>query len=603
VGGAHYNKWDEIWELGDFNSLGQEYPDNTRIRAKDYVPVVGGSTYYFCSPNNASFYFYDSNKDHVDGNRSVTGNSTFTAPSNASYLRFSIVSAYGTTYNNDIAINYPSSVTTYSPYSNLCPIHGTDEVGVDVCGFNLFDNNTFVKGRLDSGIVGYADNTTEMTITDSGVDFTTNANYRGVVGGFIKVKPNTDYYLTYTYNGSITVTRSVDFYDKGGNWLYRMTPFTNPFTTPSDCQYIRIAFQLNSSGSASITDICVNISTPTGNPKDGDYVPFNGNSETLSLPTTVYGGTVDVTGGSGSVTYGYIDLGSLTWYTGPTSGTFYSETLPYPARNPQSSTEISNSKCTCYEIIDAQTWYYGRKTGATITGVGYGAAGRIGIFDETQTAATREQFKSYVSGQYIAYPLATPSTLSTTPTPINMLEGVNNVWSECSEDGAVVGDAEQSLIYQPQNIVGELRQEINGKIDKGWHDSFANLTDTAFSNLANGQILKWNSTTNKWENANESGGGGLPAWTKIWNYKSGATFTMPSGKTDIMLVIVSTLVATRLTSAFYPVEYPFSYILAVEYTLADGAVGLDINTSNAAHPWIDSSQYSLSDFDFEIWVR
>lgn len=42
----------------------------------------------------------------------------------------------------------------------------------------------------------------------------------------------------------------------------------------------------------------------------------------------------------------------------------------------------------------------------------------------------------------------------------------------------------------------------------GGSSTFAGLDDVNFSNLQNGQVPKYNSTTHKWENANESGGGG-----------------------------------------------------------------------------------------------
>ena len=42
----------------------------------------------------------------------------------------------------------------------------------------------------------------------------------------------------------------------------------------------------------------------------------------------------------------------------------------------------------------------------------------------------------------------------------------------------------------------------------GGASTFADLDDVSFSNLQNGQVPKYNSTTQKWENANESGGGG-----------------------------------------------------------------------------------------------
>ena len=42
----------------------------------------------------------------------------------------------------------------------------------------------------------------------------------------------------------------------------------------------------------------------------------------------------------------------------------------------------------------------------------------------------------------------------------------------------------------------------------GGSSTFADLDDVSFSNIQNGQVPKYNSTTQKWENANESGGGG-----------------------------------------------------------------------------------------------
>lgn len=42
----------------------------------------------------------------------------------------------------------------------------------------------------------------------------------------------------------------------------------------------------------------------------------------------------------------------------------------------------------------------------------------------------------------------------------------------------------------------------------GGSSTFAGLTDVSLSNLQNGQVPKYNSTSGKWENANESGGSG-----------------------------------------------------------------------------------------------
>jgi hypothetical protein len=44
----------------------------------------------------------------------------------------------------------------------------------------------------------------------------------------------------------------------------------------------------------------------------------------------------------------------------------------------------------------------------------------------------------------------------------------------------------------------------------GGASAMEDLTDVDLSNLTNGQVLKWNATTEKWENDDESGGSSLP---------------------------------------------------------------------------------------------
>ena len=64
----------------------------------------------------------------------------------------------------------------------------------------------------------------------------------------------------------------------------------------------------------------------------------------------------------------------------------------------------------------------------------------------------------------------------------------------------------------------------------GGASAVEDLTDVSLSNLANGQVLKWNSTTQKWENANESGGGSsLPFNVVINSTDSGIDLVYDDG--------------------------------------------------------------------------
>lgn len=49
----------------------------------------------------------------------------------------------------------------------------------------------------------------------------------------------------------------------------------------------------------------------------------------------------------------------------------------------------------------------------------------------------------------------------------------------------------------------------------GGASTLAELSDTAISSPSSGQILKYNGTSSKWENANESSGGDTVTWTQV----------------------------------------------------------------------------------------
>lgn len=146
-GGA--NQWDEEWELGALDTTsGAKNNSSLTIRTKNYISVTPGETYYFVAPiksqtaayNGAWVLFYDSNKSVISsglpsGSQSASNarrflNQTMKIPSDCHYIMFYMQTAYGKIYTNDIAINYPSTVTTYSPYSNICPISGWSVVNV-----------------------------------------------------------------------------------------------------------------------------------------------------------------------------------------------------------------------------------------------------------------------------------------------------------------------------------------------------------------------------------------------------------------------------------------------------------------------------------------
>ena len=112
------NKWDEQWETGLIGWTGQDAESSSAIRSKGFMPVSEGNVYRVVTSNNLQFFYYDSNKNFVSYEpSSKANNSTIAIPEGCAYIRFyTYGSTYGGTYKNDIAINYPSTVTTYNPY-------------------------------------------------------------------------------------------------------------------------------------------------------------------------------------------------------------------------------------------------------------------------------------------------------------------------------------------------------------------------------------------------------------------------------------------------------------------------------------------------------
>ena len=147
------NVWDEIAEPGAINiTNGQNVANNNFIRSTNYIPVLPNTTYYKCAPQNILQLYYDKDKGYLSYG-SWNKNTTFTTPANCYFVRFYVAQEYGTTYNNDIALNYPSTFTEYAHFSGTThtadlgrTVHGgsadiVNGTGEAICGKKIFDGS------------------------------------------------------------------------------------------------------------------------------------------------------------------------------------------------------------------------------------------------------------------------------------------------------------------------------------------------------------------------------------------------------------------------------------------------------------------------------
>ena len=161
-----YNQWDEEWVVGGYDgTTGQVVERNDRIRSKNLIRIIPNTAYYFSNSNLAKILFYDINENFL-GNSYVTSNQLFTTPTNAFYLAFDMLNAYGTTYNNDISIflYWDGSRIGHEPYKE----HIIDLPNVDLNGILKVDGNGNVYADGDELTPDGSGNSKRYDIVDLG---------------------------------------------------------------------------------------------------------------------------------------------------------------------------------------------------------------------------------------------------------------------------------------------------------------------------------------------------------------------------------------------------------------------------------------------------
>lgn len=135
VYGTRVNVWDEEWEVGGINwNTGANSESTTRIRSKNYIPIKGSESYYYLG-GKVDIFYYDQNKQLL-GKNYYSGSTILIQPQNTYFIRFSLNAEYGTTYNHDISINYPSTDHDYHAYNgNTYPITWQTEAGTVYKGY------------------------------------------------------------------------------------------------------------------------------------------------------------------------------------------------------------------------------------------------------------------------------------------------------------------------------------------------------------------------------------------------------------------------------------------------------------------------------------
>lgn len=221
---------------------------------------------------------------------------TVTRPSDNTALYVLVES--GTTVKTTVQpqIEKGNTPTAWAPYENIRPIKGRDSVRVERCGENLFN-----KDGVSVGAPVYGENGTI-------------SSYKDVAVAYVKVVPGAQYSIRLRQTDSTILYTRIAFLTKSKKFIKRAYMLTTKhgmeteetFTVSADCEWIQFGLNNGETFNYNFDVVFVAGRAPT------TYIPYTGQTNTLTLPETVYEGEVDAVNGEGQVTWKMLTLDGAT---------------------------------------------------------------------------------------------------------------------------------------------------------------------------------------------------------------------------------------------------------------------------------------------------
>ena len=435
----------------------------------EYTPILPSTTYALSGTYGSapSIGFYDSSKTFISSVQyaGVTFRS-FTTPSNAAYYRASVNS----TEMAHAQLELGSSATSWSPYSNICPISGWTEAKVTRTGINVWDE------EWELGSINFSTGAKQSSSTNI-----RSKNYIPIVGG------KTYYGKTGTLSSSSCV---FFFYTEDKSYISNAYCGNTAFTAPSNAKY-GLFYCGSAYGTTYNSDISFNYPST-----DHDYHAYAGQTVTIQFGQTVYGGTVDVTRGKMRITDQIYSVSG--GFTVAGNGAFYKEDA------------LSGAKTTLASVPEfVSSMYQTYKTGVTGTPAAVQNPGKLcyqNTADNTKirlliydtTFASVSDFNTALSNtpMQVVFPIATPVEIDLTPTEIALLYGDNNVWSDTGDVEVTVKQGIEAYVDRRSLPLGGTAGQILTKASGTDYDvSWGNAPSTLPSGGSAGQVLMKSSAT------------------------------------------------------------------------------------------------------------
>lgn len=333
---------------------------------------------------------------------------------------------------------------------NIRPISGRDSVKVERCGEDLIDIRADLalydgnKGYSNSekriikphtlvvGLTGnnylYKDNIESYTISDGRIQFNSKANGYGIGVG-VMLTPGKTYSIGWGGDALTLGSINVAYYAKDGTYLSRSA--TNTFTVPLNAVYSVIVFRGKDDPGIVIT--FENIVLVPGTTPPTTYTPYTGQTATLTMPRTIYGGTVDAVTGEGQETWGTETISRIASIDELTSVVRCAATLLQKSVTAKSGSAISNWLGEYVSYVEDKESFYTNQTQIYIKI----SKTRLSSFNVAGVNAYLSEHPLTV-----CYKLASPVPITATGAqPIPALPGVNTVLTD-ADSATVTGRAD-----------------------------------------------------------------------------------------------------------------------------------------------------------------
>lgn len=319
-----------------------------------------------------------------------------------------------------------ATATAYAPYENIRPIKGRDSVKVERCGANLSKisdistpNKTLTPVELPTEIV-----------TDIEISFDTlNAEIKNVGAAFFLNKADGKWKAITVQDFGISTAGKIPNGRKTA--VFHGVTFKTVETVIIKNGYCK--------WSGDVNNFCVSII------QNAPYTPYTGQTNTLTLPETVYGGEVDAVSGEVAETWELVTFdGTENWVVSGKlldNKTDWYYTLPKIPNAVNAAPQKGNEICSHYPHADVAN-------NNTVRGCAI-VWGTIRIRWGNTIPDDTDAWKAYLAAQkaagtpvQVAYKLATQTPFTATGAhPIPALAGVNTVLTD-ADSATVTGRAD-----------------------------------------------------------------------------------------------------------------------------------------------------------------